>query len=158
MNLGSRHDYSIIRNIPGASVFAGDSAAATFFPLPLALALAGVFAAAFLGDGVLDLVLEAAAARPPALLPGALVSSAGVADPGVFGFTGEAAAFFPPLRVLAGVMALATGGERMRFEHLFRLGIESYENIFERTFGNYRVTQKVSDMGWVVLDFKCSTI
>ena len=107
-------------NLPGASIFAGDSAAATFFPLPLALALAGVLAAAFLGDGVLDLVLEAAAARPPALLPGALVSSAGVADPGVFGFTGEAAVFFPPLRVLAGVMALTRGGERMRFEHLFR--------------------------------------
>ena len=121
-------------NLPGASVFAGDSAAATFFPLPLALALAGVLAAAFLGDGVLDLVLEAAAARPPALLPGALVSSAGVADPGVSGFTGEAAVFFPPLRVLAGVMALTTG-ECMRFKRLFHLGIESYENIFESTFG-----------------------
>jgi len=47
----------------GASVFAGDSAAAAFFPLPLALA--GVLAVAFLGDGVFDLVLEAAAARPP---------------------------------------------------------------------------------------------
>ena len=133
------HDRAIIirarfRNVPGASVFASDSAGATFFPLPLALALAGVLAAAFLGDGVLDLVLEAAATRPPALLPGALVSSAGVADPGVFGFTGDAAVFFPPRRVLAGVMALTTG-ECMRFKHLYHLGIESYENIFESTFG-----------------------
>ena len=85
---------------------AGDSAAAAFFPLPLALA--DVLAVAFLGDGVFDLVLEEAVARPPARL--AFVSSAGV-----FGFTGEAAVFFPPLRVLAGVMALTTGGESMRF-------------------------------------------
>ena len=38
------------------------------------------------------------------------------------------------------------------------LGIESYENIFARTLGNYRVTPKVSYLGWVDLDLECSTI
>ena len=36
------------------------------------------------------------------------------------------------------------------------LGIERYEDIFARTLGNYRVTPKVSDLGWVDLDLGSS--
>ena len=87
--------------MPGASGFAGDSAAAAFLPLR---ALAGVLG--FLGEG--DLALAALAPFRVAL--GLAGLAAASATSGVFGFAGEAAAFFPPLRVLAGVLALAVGG------------------------------------------------
>ena len=94
--------------MPGVSGLAGDSAATAAAFLPLPFALAGVFA--FLGDG--DLAF-AAVRPPPRLAGGAFVSSA--AASGVFGLVGETAVFFPPLRALAGVLALAGVGGHRRF-------------------------------------------
>ena len=97
--------------MPGSSVFAGESAAAAaFFPLR---ALAGVLGFAglvafvsFLGDGDL-----AFAVRPPPLFEVFAAAGAAFVSSAAFGFVGDVSVFLP-LRVLAGVLALAKGGER----------------------------------------------